>query len=332
MTDQTPTLEGIILPAEPDGGALLQVQPLAAQQLFTTPTLVQALLAQVRTMAFDGFTPDLTTAAGRKAIASQAYKVAQTKTALDAAGKAVVDELKALPKRVDEGRKALKDGLDAIRDEVRQDLTTWEEKREQWKRTITSVQHLPATLFQADTSVLEERITALEGWPVGPEAYEEMSADASGVKTVTLATLRQMLEDRKKWEAEQAELKRLREAEEQRQREAQAEALRKEGEDRARKAMEAQQVQAQVPAEPATTTQAHQDPMPESQTTAAPQVQPPTPGPAAAALAPDVEHRRTFNREALADILPLVGGDEDMATGILRAIVTGKVRHVAITY
>ena len=44
----------------------------------------------------DAHVPDLTTEKGRKAIASLAYKVARTKTAIDEAGKALNEDARAL--------------------------------------------------------------------------------------------------------------------------------------------------------------------------------------------------------------------------------------------
>ena len=116
------------------------------------------------------------------------------------------------------------------------------------------------------------------------------------------------------------------------------EALRKEGEDRARKAAEAAAAQAPAPAPAAQTAADQQAPPP----VAAPA---PAQPPAAANLNADLEHRRAFNREALADMTEALflaniftkddegrQAAETTATALLRAIVTGKVRHVRIDY
>ena len=70
---------------------------------------------------------DVSTDKGRKAIASMAYKVSQSKTALDTLGKELVSEWKAKSKAVDSERKIVRDRLDALRDEVRKPLTEHEE-------------------------------------------------------------------------------------------------------------------------------------------------------------------------------------------------------------
>jgi DNA repair exonuclease SbcCD ATPase subunit len=71
--------------------------------------------------------PVVDTAAGRQDIRSLAFKIAQSKTALDAAGKDLVAGWKAKAKKVDEARKEARDFLDALKAEVRQPLTDFEE-------------------------------------------------------------------------------------------------------------------------------------------------------------------------------------------------------------
>ncbi|MEG0861812.1 MAG: hypothetical protein RSG79_19630, partial [Pseudomonas sp.] len=74
----------------------------------------------------DAFVPDITTRKGREAIASIAYKVARSKTALDNVGKDLVADLKEIPKKIDAERKRMRDTLDAWQEEVRQPLNKWQ--------------------------------------------------------------------------------------------------------------------------------------------------------------------------------------------------------------
>jgi colicin import membrane protein len=69
---------------------------------------------------------DLTTPKGRKAVASLAYRVAQSKSALDAAGKAMNAEARKKIDVVDAQRRAARERLDTLRDEIRDPLTAWE--------------------------------------------------------------------------------------------------------------------------------------------------------------------------------------------------------------
>lgn len=105
---------------------LVAIEPSNVLTVFTTEKGLDPLLAKVKDEV-DGFTPDVTTKKGRDAIASIAYKVAQTKTYLDKTGKALTDKLKAQPKAVDAERKRMRDLLDSWRDEVRKPLTDMED-------------------------------------------------------------------------------------------------------------------------------------------------------------------------------------------------------------
>ena len=83
--------------------------------------IIKAIEDEVSGLVFD-----VTTPRGRKDIASLAYKVSQSKTALDALGKGLVAEWKNKSKAVDDERKTVRDRLDALRDKIRQPLTEWE--------------------------------------------------------------------------------------------------------------------------------------------------------------------------------------------------------------
>jgi hypothetical protein len=67
------------------------------------------------------------TASGRKEIASFAYKIAQSKTFIEKAGKELVSRQKAAIKLIDAERKRSRDFLDEQRDRARQPLTDYEE-------------------------------------------------------------------------------------------------------------------------------------------------------------------------------------------------------------
>lgn len=64
--------------------------------------------------------------AGRERIASVAYNVARTKTGIDKAGKELGDEWRTKLNAINADRKAYKDRLQALQDEVRKPLNEWE--------------------------------------------------------------------------------------------------------------------------------------------------------------------------------------------------------------
>ena len=112
------------------GTTLVVIDPASALEVYSSAEKLQPYLDQIATAARD-FVPDASTPKGREAIKSQAYKVTRAKTYLDDTGKGVVAELKDLPKKIDANRKAARDFLDALIDEIRQPVAEWEaeEKR-----------------------------------------------------------------------------------------------------------------------------------------------------------------------------------------------------------
>src|SRR5690606_30208205 len=102
----------------------------SALEVYQQPSGLDPYIERIRAEVA-GHVPDLTTDKGRKAVASLAFKVRKSKTALDNLGKQLVDDLKEIPKKIDAERKRMRDTLDALADEVRQPLTDWEAAEEQ---------------------------------------------------------------------------------------------------------------------------------------------------------------------------------------------------------
>lgn len=74
----------------------------------------------------DEFVPDLTTETSRKAIASLAYKVTRTKTAIDGAGKKLNEDARAQINAVDARRRIVREEFDALAKRARKPLDEWE--------------------------------------------------------------------------------------------------------------------------------------------------------------------------------------------------------------
>jgi hypothetical protein len=109
--------------------AILEKKALSATTVFASKESLSSILMDIRGEVCKEV-PDLSTAASRKRIASLAYKVSKSKTALDELGKQLVAEWKAKSAAVDKERKRVRDELDALRDEVRKPLTDWESEQE----------------------------------------------------------------------------------------------------------------------------------------------------------------------------------------------------------
>lgn len=185
--------------------------------------------------------PSLDTVTGRKAYASMAYKIARSKTAVDNVGKQLVAELKQLPKTIDAHRKEWRDKLDAMQEEARGPLNEWEVAEE--KRIAVHQEGMAAMrccaedLDGKESATLEATIAWIENRVIN-ESWEEFESEAHRVKAASLATLKAALERRQKYEADQAELERMRQEAAAREQKEREERIAREAEERARREAE----------------------------------------------------------------------------------------------
>ncbi|WP_432372364.1 hypothetical protein ACRPHP_16710 [Pantoea allii] len=111
---------------------LVVIEKANALTVFKSADHIEEILQKVEREVMS-FVPDVTTAKGRKEIASLAYRVSQTKSYLDGLGKDLVAELKEVPKLIDANRKTVRDRLDVLRDKARQPVTDWEAEQDRIK-------------------------------------------------------------------------------------------------------------------------------------------------------------------------------------------------------
>lgn len=160
--------------------------------------------------------PDLTTAKGRARIASLASNVSKSKVAVEKPGREYLKQLKDMPKKIEAELREFIDKMDKLRDETRKPLTDWENAEkarvEEHKANIDALRPAPTESFSSTD--LENLIDIVLRVSVN-ESWEEFEAEAHRVKAATLEVYKSALVVRKRYEAEQAELARLRaEAEE----------------------------------------------------------------------------------------------------------------------
>jgi len=213
----------------------------SALQVFQAANGLDPYLRKIRE-EIDAFVPDVTTRKGREAIASIAYKVARSKTALDNVGKDLVAELKEIPKKVDAERKRMRDLLDAWQEEVRRPLNAWQaaedDRIDKHNERLNWLKSLSDDLGSLASPQLNGLIAEAEGMQLGPH-WEEFEAEAATAKDKVLAELRAGLKKREALEYEQAELARLRAESEAREQKEREERIAREAADRAR--LEAEQ-------------------------------------------------------------------------------------------
>lgn len=102
----------------------------SVEDLFIDGKIIDAVLDDIDRIARQ--TPaDLTTAKGRKSIASTAHKVARSKVYLDDIGKVLVADWKAKAAMVDATRRKIRERLDGLKADIRRPLDDWEAAEEQ---------------------------------------------------------------------------------------------------------------------------------------------------------------------------------------------------------
>lgn len=186
---------------------------------------------------------DVTTEEGRKEIASVAYKVARSKTAIDDVGKNHAAEMKKAIKIIDARRKFARDTLDALKLEVRKPLDDYEAaEAARVERHTTVLTDLQINANECAACWLTEDLDDLEGAllfanEIDPATFEEFEKRAVDVREQAIAMISEAIARRAEHERQQKELETLRKEKFEREeadRKAAAEQARKEREERIR--------------------------------------------------------------------------------------------------
>ncbi len=230
--------EGVLSPST----ELVALKALTPLEIFApgkVADILDKITAEVRAVATDISTP-----AGRSAVASLAYKVARSKTALDDMGKNLVADWKQQAAKVDAERRTLRERLDMLKDEVRRPLTDWKAadklRIDRHEVALAAIQLLAVfTTAEPSLAIIDGRFAAFDDLPA--RDWQEFEKRAAEAKTLTRASLLETRRLAVTREAERAELERLRQeriAREQRERDERialeaAERARKEAEERA---------------------------------------------------------------------------------------------------
>lgn len=196
---------------------------------------------RVKIDEFLAVVPDLKTVKGRKEIASMAYEVARTKTAIENKGKELSAEQKKVPARIDAERKRVWDILESWQKEVRKPLDDWQAAEDarvdRHNDRLDWLRNRDDGLADMPVLDIKARIDAVETVVIGPE-WEEFEAEAAREKDKVLAILRAGLSKREQHDAAQAELTRLRAEAEAREQKEREERIAREAEERARREAE----------------------------------------------------------------------------------------------
>jgi chromosome segregation ATPase len=178
---------------------------------FSAPEKMEAILTRIETEV-RAVAPDLSTVTSRKAIASLAFKVARSKTALDDIGKDITEDARKQIDAVNAKRRDIRDRLDALKNEVRAPLDEWEAAEEARVADLEDrlkdfTDDLPTAdmASEAIATVLGE----IKAIPVDA-TWAEFEQRAAEAKTNAVQMLTERLAIAQQREAERAELERLR--------------------------------------------------------------------------------------------------------------------------
>jgi len=211
------------------------------------PSKMDEILAGIKAHV-DSFVPDLTTKKGRDEVVSLAYKVAQSKTAIDNLGKDLTAGKREEIKLIDVERKKARDFLDQLRDDTRKPVTDWEAAEERRMAKIMEGIDKIKFLGMVDGFTAEQmqhNLDQLLAVELTEEVFQDALDQAQYVAANTVGTLEAKLFEQKKYEADQAELEALRKEKAEREyaeaqakleaeRKAEEERLRAEGEAKAK--------------------------------------------------------------------------------------------------
>ena len=298
---------------------LVVVENLNPAVIFTDVKEIDAILSRIETEAM-AHVPVIETASGRKDIASIAYKVAQSKTALDDLGKKLVSDWKAKSKKVDEVRKHTRDFLDDLKERVRKPLTDWEEaeaaKKEAERMAVEldlawDEAHQMNDLFNREKAVREKEAEFARQEQARLEAEEKAKAEQERIDREK--RIAQEAADRAKVEAEakikaaedaakQAEINRIAAIE---RAKVEQEAAVKAEQERARQ--EAERVELERIAKEAAEKEK------------------------AEKIAANKAHQKKINNEALA-CFEKNGLDSTVAKDVIEMIAKGLIDHITINY
>lgn len=158
--------------------------------------------------------PDISTAKGRAEIKSLAFKVTRTKTAIDAAGKALNEEARAKINVVDAQRRKIREELDMLAEVARKPLTDWERQEEARIDYCTSfikaIEDCGNGLIGGEPYPFPILIRELEEKIVITSELGEFEDQARVAHRIALDKVKTAFDAHMKAEADRAELERLR--------------------------------------------------------------------------------------------------------------------------
>ena len=315
----------------------IKIEQQALAVAFSTDGGINSIIEQITTQAREkARNLDAETPKGRKELASIAYSVSKTKTWLDEQGKNLVSEAKSKIKVVDNERKAVRDQLDLLRDEIRKPVTDFEDAERKLIENAKQIKNLCESLKTPtdefgnllSSAQIKTRLDSVNEIIIDDNQYQ---AELKDIVELTQLWLKNLLHSVDEQEKQAEEIKRI-QAEEaakaaEAERIARDERIAFEAAERERKAAEAEIAKVQKEAEQAIENerkrieQERQSEKLEQERKAAIEK----------ARSEDKENRRTINCKALEAFIEN-NIEAEVAKSVLKLIVNGNIPNVLIQY
>lgn len=345
---------------EKESTSLIVIEKADAMQVFTNGGALTDVVNKIIDLALSEI-HDPDTAIGRAGIKALAYKIRRSKTYMDGVGKELVDGLKELPKTIDAHRKAAREALDTLYDDVRKPLTDWENEQARIKAeeaakvraeqehkaavqaSITALTQTPLNFIGRSHADILSALEHIQDHQPGSDTFgerleEAMTAWGEAVeKLTTMAETAEAIEhqsrvDRERRVAEEATAKARDDADRKvLDAKLQAEKSDRERQDAERRAKEAEEAAAReregsVQREEAARLEATR--LERERADAATRAQ----AAEEAKRAADIDHRKSINNNAVNDLVTHAGLTIQQGREVVKAIAGCKISNIAIKY
>ena len=324
---------------------LVVVENIELVPFFTKGAKVDEILEAIALEAVSFVAGDLSVEKNRKSVKAMVTKITKSKTYMEAKGKELAAEYKAIPKAIDANRKRVKDTLNDLQELVRKPLTDWEDEQKEIEAAKLAVKEAADLAIQVANDqemalLLDDKFNAdakaeLERIEQERIAYEADLQAKAALEATRLAEEKAEAQRKQVEEDKQAairnEQRAILEKEQSEEREKQA-VINAENAEKQRvidlensekaKVIEAERAEARRIADIETARKllilAQEN---EADQLAAEQK----------ARDEDIENQRTVNQSVIAALL-LTGLNEEQARKVTTAIIKGQIPNVKLTY
>lgn len=194
---------------------LIVIEKPKVREVFVTEHGIDPILKLIKSEIDKFPVLDVTVKKDREEIKAQVTKIKKCRSYIEGVGKDLAAEMKKEPKLVDAARKKAWDQLETWEKEVRQPLTDWEDAEQKRKEAALSAIQKIRDLVSEGRGHGSHMIVNImtDVYSFNPEGFDDdFVSIAKDAKADTIIKLSAMLDERRKYEAEQAELEELRKA------------------------------------------------------------------------------------------------------------------------